>query len=696
VATYYAHVFSPLRIGPIEVGNRVYLPPHGIPLVVPGPHGTSVPSDDFACYYAERAAAGVALFGHSLSVLPSGLACPVYEEAVPSFAGVADAVHAHGARIFGQLHYSSLTAGPWEPLSPRAPVLGASSYQRYERYDTHHVLSRHEIRQLVAMYRRCAEHLRLAGYDGVEVHAAHGVLVEQFLSPYFNSRHDEYGGDVRGRMRLLVETLGAVREGGGDGVAVGVRLVCDEHLPGGLGRSDVQEIVLELVDRGLIDFADMDTAVEPQQPHLMTAPSLVAPMGLAEDVAAIREIVTPRVAVISALGRVTDLADAERVIADGTVDMVGVARGLIAEPELVRNAREGRAERSRTCIACNHCIATVQRPGGGYGCAINPASGRERRWGVHSFTPAARQGTVVVVGGGPAGMEAARVAALRGHRVTLLERRAALGGQLALWAALPGRENYRGVIDWYERRFAELGVTVHKGVTADPAGIRRMAPDAVVLAVGARYVRTGESGFAPTMVLGWDSGFVHTPEEVLAGHVQLTGNVVVLDEEGINTGVGVAEVLAARGARVRLVTRHPELVCNLAFDGHGPLIAQRLVRLGVEVSTRTYVRCVDDHRVTLYDVMTGEETTLSDVDAVVFATMRRPEADLAEDLDVAQTFVIGDALAPRGLAEATYEGQRFARLVGEHGAPSTTGESLLRQVPADAFPHAAATLAVPS
>src|SRR5215470_15536593 len=150
VLTDYPHVFSPIKIGPIEVSNRFFMPPHGIPLVVPGPHGTTVPSDDFACYYAERAAAGVALMGHSLSVLPlpGGLACPAYEAAIPSFAKVADLIHGHGSRIFGQLHYSSLATGPWEPLSPRAPVLGASSYQRYERYDTYHEMSRGEIRQL--------------------------------------------------------------------------------------------------------------------------------------------------------------------------------------------------------------------------------------------------------------------------------------------------------------------------------------------------------------------------------------------------------------------------------------------------------------------------------------------------------------------------------------------------------------------
>lgn len=683
----YPHVFRPITIGPMTVANRIFLPPHGIPLLVPGPNGTPVPSEDFACYYAERAAGGVGLFGHSLSVLPlpGGLASPADAGAIPAFARVADLVHEHGSRIFGQLHYSSLAAGPWEPHGPQLPILGASATQRHERHDTCHQLTAAELTRLVAMYRQCARHLRLAGYDGVEVHAAHGVLVEHFLSPYFNRRDDGYGGGPAGRLRLLAETLGAVRDGGGDRIAVGARLVCAERLPGGLTSEDMCRVVTALAVDGLVDFVDMDIAVEPHQPELMTTPSLVAPLHLADQVAAVRRSLPARVAVLSAVGRVTSIAQAERLLAEGVLDVVGAARGLIAEPDLVRNARTGQEHRSRTCIGCNYCIAAVQRSGG-FGCVVNPATGRERRWSDHTVVAAAHRGSAVVIGGGPAGLEAARVLGLRGHRVVLYERESTVGGQFALWATLPGREVYRTALEWYGRALSGLGVQQRLATTADAEVILAAAPDAVLVATGAAYVGTGESGFAPVELPGWRRDFVYRPEDVLTGAVVLTGTVLVLDEEGINTGVGLAEVLADSGATVHLVTRHPDLMNGLAHDGHSRPLHDRLRELGVRISTHTYPRRIDDHAVVLADLRTMAERTLP-VDAVVLATMRRPRSpELAEQLEplVAQVFVIGDALAPRGLAEATYEAARFARLVGEPGAPRTTGEVLMHPVPARA------------
>jgi 2,4-dienoyl-CoA reductase-like NADH-dependent reductase (Old Yellow Enzyme family)/pyruvate/2-oxoglutarate dehydrogenase complex dihydrolipoamide dehydrogenase (E3) component len=695
VLSDYPHVFSPLRIGPMAVANRIFMPPHGIPLVAPGPHGTRVPSEDFAHYYAERAAAGVALFGHSLSVLPllGGLPCPAYEEAIDSFAAVADMVHEHGARIFGQLHYSSLATGAWEPLSPRAPILGASSYQRYERYDTYHELTTEEIAELVAMYGRGARHLSRAGYDGIEIHASHGVLMEQFLSPYFNHRTDGYGGRPANRLRLLVEVLEAVREGAGPGLAIGIRMICDELLPGGLTPDDSLAVLSAVVDRGLLDFADMDIAVEPQQASLMTTPTLTAPLHLRDLVANVRKVLPAQVAVISSLGRVTNLADAERMLAEGVVDMVGAARGLIAEPELVRHAREGHEERSRTCIGTNYCIAAVQHSGA-FGCSINPASGRERRWGTTTFTPPARPGTVVVVGGGPAGLEAGRVARLRGHRVVLLERERRLGGQWRLWAEVPGRDAFHTAIDWYEKELARLGVDVRTGVVVHRDAVLAEKPHAVLVATGSRYVASGSSGYEPVALPGHDRGGVYLPEQVLDGHVRLAGTVVVVDEEGIQTGVGVAEFLATAGARVHLVTRHPQLVPHLNYDGHLPLIAQRLLALGVRLHTGTYPRGIGEREVTVFDVLTGTESVLSDVDSVVLATMREPRAELVRQLAgvVPQVFAVGDAMAPRGLAEATYEGHQFARLVGEDGAARSTGEHLLRPIPAEAFARPAAAL----
>jgi NADPH-dependent 2,4-dienoyl-CoA reductase/sulfur reductase-like enzyme len=300
----------------------------------------------------------------------------------------------------------------------------------------------------------------------------------------------------------------------------------------------------------------------------------------------------------------------------------------------------------------------------------------------------------VVAGAGPAGLEAARVAALRGHRVVVFERRPEVGGQLQLWAKLPGRENYRGFVEWSRERLRELGVTVHTGVAAGPERILELEPDAVVVAAGARYAPAGESGYAPDPIPGWDRDLVHRPEQVLEGGARPGGVVVVLDEEGINTGPGVAEILARAGAHVHLVTRHAQLMGNLAFDGHAPILLPRLIELGVRIHTQMYLRRIGEREATLVDVVTSTEQVITPVDAVVLATMRRPESALAARLagSVPQVFAVGDALAPRGLAEATFEGQRFARLIGEPGAPRTTSEALLLPAAGEAFPRPAAAL----
>ena len=442
-----------------------------------------------------------------------------------------------------------------------------------------------------------------------------------------------------------------------------------------------------LVEQGLIDFADLDVAVEPQQGPLMTAPQFVEPLLNASFVQSVGAGVRPKAVVMAAAGRVTSVAQAEQLIADDVMDMVGAARGLIAEPELVKNALEGREDRSRRCIACNLCIAARLLGRGQWGCTINPATGRERIWGVRTFSRAAKPGKVVVIGGGPAGLEAARCSRLRGHEVVLFEKRGGLGGQLGLWASLPGRTALPPVIDWYRSRLEEAGVQVRTGVEASAECVLAERPDAVVVATGAGYARDGESGFMAAPIPGWEHDFVLTPEQVLEEGRRPRGRVIVLDEEGMHTGVGVAEVLATAGAEVEIVTRElaavgPDLYYSMEFA----FILPKLKSLGVRTTIATYVKEIGDREVTLFDILTNDEERRT-VNAVVLATMRRAQADLASQLEgrVEQLFLVGDALAPRTLFDAFYEGQRFARLIGEPGAPRNLADALFTPSPAEFF-----------
>lgn len=675
----YPKVFSPIRLGPVEVPTRFFFAPHGSSLSA----GTK-PSDDLVAYSAERVRDGgcglvvLALVAHERGRTrqPS----PHPPENVAAFRAMADAIHAAGGKIFGQIFYWWGGAGQWQPLSPPAPSLGPSSRQfgYGDRTVSTHEMSRDEIAEMHAAVRQSADHLRQAGFDGVMLHASHAGLIEQFLSPYFNQRTDEYGGPLENRMRFLVESLRAAREGAGPDLAVGMRFNCDEQLPGGYGTETAREVLASVCAQGLVDYVDLDVGVEPQQFH-HGMPSAFAPRQYYRPfVEAVRKAAGD-VPVLSVLGRVTSMAEAEAAIDAGVVDMAGAARQLIAEPRFVQNARDGREAESRICIACNWCTAAQGE--GAQGCSINPASYRERLWGVGSFAPAARASRVVIAGGGPGGLEAARVSALKGHDVVLFEARERLGGALALWAGLPGREAYGQAVDWWAAEAARLGVDVRLGTSATVEGVLAERPDAVIVATGARYSPGGRSVTFDADIPGWDRDFVLRPEDLLLGGAQPAGRVVLLDGEGLHASAGIAERLATRGCEVLYVTAgfsplSPRLVDN--FEAR--YVVQRLKAAGVRFVPTTWARRIEARSVTLYDVHTDAERTIEDVGAVLLVTGRAPQDGLARALDgrVGQLFTIGDALAARVLAAASYEGQKFARLIGEPDAPATVREAYFR------------------
>lgn len=667
----YPNVFSPIRIGPVELSNRYYFSPHGVPLTV----GTS-PSNDLVAYCTERVKdGGCGLVILSCTAHQRGRdyqPCPYPKESIPAFRALADAVHAAGGKIFAQIWYHWLSTGHWQPLAPRAPALGpsVSQFAFGGISGATHEATREEIRMMGAAHNQSARHLREAGFDGVEIHASHSGMIEQFFSPYFNQRTDEYGGSLENRMRLLVETLETVREGAGPGMAVGMRFNCDELVEGGYGTSDAHEAVQAICRRGLVDFVDLDVAMEPLQLKYGMPSVFIEEHFYKPFVEKVRGAVG-NLPVLSVLGRVTRMADAEAAIAAGVCDLVGSARELIAEPQFVKHAREGTEDQGRTCIACNWCLGGMAY--GVFGCAINPASYRERIWGVDSFAPAARSAKVVVIGGGPGGLEAVRVAARRGHQVTLLEARGQLGGALELWARLPGREFYRHAIDWWERELARLGVTVRKGQAATAADVLALAPDAVIVATGATFSRTGRTGTADRDIPGADKPHVCCPEDILEGRAKPSGKVVVLDGEGTHASSGIAEMLGRSGAEVIMLSANYAPFGNRELMGfEGEPIARRLAEANVTFQGATWVRSIGERDLQTYDVNTGRESVITGVDGVVLVSGRLSIDGIARELEgkVAQLFTIGDALCVRPMATAAYEAQKFARLIGEPGARS--------------------------
>lgn len=671
----YPHVFTPLKLGPMDVPTRFFFAPHGSALTV----GTR-PAAELAAYSAERVRNG----GCGMVVIPvvtqdrarTRQPSPFSRATLGAFRAYADAIHEAGGRAVGQCLYHWIGAGHWQTFGAPAPMLSPSvrQFALAGRTSSTHAMGRDDIRAMVDSLRQTTRHMAEAGFDGMMLHASHSTLPEQFLSPYYNQRTDEYGGSHANRMRFMLEMLEAAREGGGPAFAVGIRLNCDEQVEGGYGVDTAREVVSEICRGGYVDYVDLDVGMEPQQFHHGMPTSFAGKQFYRPWVEQVRGAAGP-VPVLSVLGRITDLADAEAAIAAGVIDMAGAARQLIAEPEFVQNARLGREDRSRKCIACNWCTA-----GGGdgfFGCTINPASYRERTWGLQGFRPAPRAARTVVVGGGPGGMEAARVAALRGHDVVLIEARAALGGALALWGQLPGRQACATAIGWWAGELARLGVEVRLGTRATADMVLAERPDAVIVATGAAYDRGGRSITLDADIPGHDLPHVFRPDELLLNGHRPGGRVVLVDGEGYHASTGTAEMLAAAGAEVLYVTAGYSPVSQRIADAFEErFVIRRMKEAGVRFLPATWVRRIEPGAIVLYDIHTGSERHEA-ADAVVLATGRVPEDGLAGTLQgrVAQLFTIGDALAARMFAAATFEGHKFARLIGEPGAPATISQA---------------------
>ncbi|MBU6269328.1 MAG: FAD-dependent oxidoreductase [Sphingomonadales bacterium] len=673
----YPNLFTPLQLGPVTVPTRFFFAPHGSSLTV-----GSKPSDELVAYSAARVRDG----GCGMVVIPVALherartrqPSPNLAENVGAFRAYADAIHAAGGVAFAQPLYHWLGSGFWQVFGAQTPSLSPSvrQFAIAERSGSTRAMSEAEILGMIACMERGAANLAAAGFDGVMLHGSHASMVEQFLSPYYNERDDRWGGSLENRMRFMVEMLSAARRGSGGRMAIGMRLNCDEQIAGGYDTATAREVVSRLCAEGLIDYIDLDVGMEPQQFHHGMPHNFIAHQFYRPAVEAVRGAAT--VPVLSVLGSITDLAEVEAAIADGVIDMGGAARQLIAEPDFVQNARNGREDRSRTCIRCNWCTAAGSE--GVQGCTINPASYRERTWGTETLTTAAEAKRVVVIGGGPGGLEAARVAALRGHKVVLLEAREALGGALALWAKLPGRGNYGTAIGWWQRELAQLHVDVRLGGVATAEAVLVLQPDAVIVATGAVYSPGGRSITMDADIPGSALPHVLRPEDVLVGGARPGGRVLLADGEGLHASTGLAELLAAGGAEVVYATARFTPVSGRLVDAfEARQVVQRLKQAGVRFAPTTWVRGIEPGAAVLYDVHTGEERR-EGFDAVVLVTGRVPQDGLARELAgrVAQVFTIGDALSARTLAAATFEGHKFARLVGEAGAPADFAEAFFR------------------
>jgi len=651
MAEKFPHLFSPVKIGSVKIPNRIVFLPHY----------TSLETDDGTLkevhirYFTERAKGGCGLLIiNSQAVHPLGKMASKYIEAydkkvIPGYRKLSEEVHKYDSKIFVQLSHGGHTTLTHPPHLLLAPTQMSEPCYHYNTKE----MEIEDIEEVIEGFAISAGHVKEGGMDGVEIKgAAHDGLLRSFISPFFNRRKDRYGGSFENRMRFPLEVVHAIREAIGPDFPFGVRVCMDEFTPWGYGLEEGKRIVKAFVDTGEIDYISCDAGCF--SAFYMEIPPMCVPLGFAEYLSA--EIKKLTDLPVIAFGRINDPVQAEKILANGNADLIGMARELICDPEFANKAKEGRDDEIRHCIACQDgCLYQVMQDKP-IRCIQNPAAGREALYGIGTLNPAEKKKKVVVVGGGPAGLKVAEIAAKRGHEVSIYEEDEEFGGQVNIAAKIPYREEIKDVVRYLIIQIEKLGVDVNLNRKVTPGLVHQLDKDVVVIA-------TGSSPVIPD-IPGAEQENVVTVWDVLLDKVPVGDHVVVFDITRRWQGLGSVEFLVNLGKKVQVIT--PYFYIGMDLEPSNIALAyQRILDKEVVLIPNAEVKEIQNRTVTIANVYTQKTQKIKDVDTIVMSVGNKSNAELYNALKgkVRELYRIGDAVAPRMIQQAILDAEQVGRSI---------------------------------
>ena len=646
----YDNLFQPIRVGPVEIPNRI----------VRSAHGTALVDDDLIAYHEARARGGVGMSTLEATGVhrsaPSRL--PLYsDDIIPFYERLSGRMRPHGMKLFQQLWHSGAATNV-----PGQPAWSVSAVPNPLFNITPVAMTQAMIDEVVDAHAQAARRVRDGGLDGVDIHASSGYLIHEFLSPALNRRDDGYGGSFANRMRFLLEIIAAIRAEVGHDIAVGIRLPNEDYVPGGLTAADNARIAAA-VDP-LVDYVSLHMGTY-WRFHKLIGPS-DEPLGLEMPAnAEITPVVTKPTIVV---GRIMTLDHASAIVANGEGDMVSMVRALIADPELVNKARRLEEHRIRPCIGTNMgCVGQLMSRGV-LSCVVNVAAAAENRlsFDVEDKAPAPKR--ILVVGGGPAGLEAARTLALRGHHVELHEANRRTGGQVALAALGPKRADVGQIVRWLADEIETLGVHVHLNSFVDAEMIARIAPDEVVIATGAMPRSDGFQLSTPAVPIpGHDLPHVHNVWELLGvgRRVDIDGPVLIYDDSGTFEAISAADILLEQGAEVVMVSRFDQPGATIPF----PIVTvgaarERLMSGKFDFIGGHYLRGIGPDTAEIGVLFTPRSRTVA-CRTVVLAGVNEPNRALAEELEGqgVRVHLAGDVLGRNSIMAAIHSAAAIGRAI---------------------------------